>query len=121
MLIDSNSAFERMRHLSRRRLLAAASLLPLSLTAGPFTRVAAVPDQGLSSLPIEFQQVMAKPLYQFSRWQIFIADLHTGEPLYDFNGRDLVVPGSVTKLFPGAAALDAFGPNYRFQTPVYRT
>ena len=75
----------------------------------------------LSALLPEFQQIMAKPLYKFSSWLIYAADLQSGQPLYDFNGRGLVVPGSVTKLFPGAAALTAYGPDYRFQTPVYRT
>jgi D-alanyl-D-alanine carboxypeptidase/D-alanyl-D-alanine-endopeptidase (penicillin-binding protein 4) len=64
---------------------------------------------------------MAKPIYQNSQWEIYVADLNTGAPLYDFNGRDLVVPGSVTKLFIGGAALGAYGPDFRFQTPIYRT
>jgi D-alanyl-D-alanine carboxypeptidase/D-alanyl-D-alanine-endopeptidase (penicillin-binding protein 4) len=84
-------------------------------------RAQSVQAPDLSSLPPEFREVMAKPIYKFSTWQIYVADLRTGEPLYDFNGSDLVVPGSVTKLFIGGAALDAYGPDFRFQTPVYRT
>jgi serine-type D-Ala-D-Ala carboxypeptidase/endopeptidase (penicillin-binding protein 4) len=63
---------------------------------------------------------MDQPLYRNAIWSIYVADLATGAPLYDYQGRELVVPGSVTKLFPGAAALDAFGPDYRFETPIYR-
>ncbi|HEY7059895.1 MAG TPA: D-alanyl-D-alanine carboxypeptidase/D-alanyl-D-alanine-endopeptidase [Chloroflexota bacterium] len=75
---------------------------------------------GLEVLPPEVRAIMDQPLYRFARWSIYVADLATGAPLYDYQGRELVVPGSVTKLFPGAAALDAFGPDYRFETPIYR-
>jgi D-alanyl-D-alanine carboxypeptidase/D-alanyl-D-alanine-endopeptidase (penicillin-binding protein 4) len=75
---------------------------------------------GLQPLPPEIRAIMDHPLYRYARWSIYVADLATGEPLYDHQGREWVVPGSVTKLFPGAAALAAFGPDYRFETPVYR-
>jgi serine-type D-Ala-D-Ala carboxypeptidase/endopeptidase (penicillin-binding protein 4) len=73
----------------------------------------------VASLPPEIRAIMEQPLYRHAQWSIYVADLATGAPLYDYHGHDLVVPGSVTKLFPGAAALDAYGPNYRFETPVY--
>lgn len=107
--------------LSRRKLLGAASWLPLAVLAPAALHAQTVQAPDRSSLPPEFGEIMAKPLYQFAQWQIYVADLDTGEPLYDFHGHDLVVPGSVTKLFPGAAALAAYGGDYRFQTPVYRT
>src|SRR5262249_56365116 len=75
---------------------------------------------GVEALPAEIRAIMEHPLYRYARWSIYVADLRTGAPLYDHQGRELVVPGSVTKLFPGAAALDAYGPDYRFETPVYR-
>jgi len=75
---------------------------------------------GVEPLPPEVRAIMDQPLYRYARWSIYVADLATGAPLYDYQSRELVVPGSVTKLFPGAAALDAFGPDYRFETPVYR-
>src|SRR5262249_60029191 len=75
---------------------------------------------GVEALPPEIRAIMEHPLYRYARWSIYVADLRTGAPLYDHQGRELVVPGSVTKLFPGAAALDAYGPDYRFETPVYR-
>ncbi len=107
--------------LSRRHLLGAASSLPLALLAPHALRAQTVQGPAESALPQAFKDIMAKPIYKFSQWQIYVADLDTGEPLYDYHGRDLVVPGSVTKLFIGAAALAAYGPDYRFQTPVYRT
>ena len=106
---------------SRRHLLGAASSLPLALLTSEALHAGTPQSAGLSVLPPEFQQIMAKPLYAFSTWMVYVADLQSGQPLYDYNGHDLVVPGSVTKLFPGAATLAAYGPDYRFQTPVYRT
>jgi serine-type D-Ala-D-Ala carboxypeptidase/endopeptidase (penicillin-binding protein 4) len=75
---------------------------------------------GAAPLPPAVRAIMDQPLYRNAIWSIYVADLATGAPLYDYQGRELVVPGSVTKLFPGAAALDAFGPDYRFETPIYR-
>src|SRR3954467_2324341 len=63
---------------------------------------------------------MNRPRYRSSRWSLFVADRATGEVLYDYHGGDLVIPASTTKLFAAAAALDAYGADYRFATPVYR-
>lgn len=57
--------------------------------------------------------------YKHSSWGILIQDQDTGEIIFDKNSQDLMVPGSTTKLFIAAAALENFGPEYRFQTPVY--
>jgi D-alanyl-D-alanine carboxypeptidase/D-alanyl-D-alanine-endopeptidase (penicillin-binding protein 4) len=107
--------------LSRRKLLGAASTIPLALLAPEALHAGNVQAPDLSSLPPALREIMAKPIYQFAGWQIYVTDLRTGEPVYDFHGSDLVVPGSVTKLFIGAATLAAYGADYRFQTPVYRT
>ena len=100
-------------------LLPGASGQPGGLAAGGSGRALAA-QGGVESLPPEIRAIMDHPLYRNARWSIYVADLATGAPLYDYQGRELVVPGSVTKLFPGAAALDAYGPGYRFETPVYR-
>lgn len=62
---------------------------------------------------------MSNAIYEYSTWGILIQDLSTGETLYDLNSKELFVPGSTTKLFSSAAALDAYGANYTFKTPVY--
>ena len=74
---------------SRRGFLSAASILPFASVAPISLQAKTTEADDLSSLPPEFRQIMAKPIYQFSQWQIYVADLNTGEPLYDFNGRDL--------------------------------
>lgn len=63
---------------------------------------------------------MARSKYRLSRWALLVADRATGEVVHDLNGGDLVIPASTTKLFAAAAALDAYGADYRFETPVYR-
>jgi D-alanyl-D-alanine carboxypeptidase/D-alanyl-D-alanine-endopeptidase (penicillin-binding protein 4) len=100
-------------------LLLGASGQPDSAVAGGSGRATAA-QGGVEALPPEIRAIMEHPLYRYARWSIYVADLATGAPLYDYQGRELVVPGSVTKLFPGAAALDAYGADYRFETPVYR-
>lgn len=100
-------------------LLVGASVGP-GAAAAEGSEVAMAAQGGEQPLPPEIRAIMGHPLYRYARWSIYVADLATGAPLYDHQGRQLVVPGSVTKLFAGAAALDAFGPDHRFETPVYR-
>ncbi len=58
--------------------------------------------------------------YQHSHWGILVADLKSGETIYEHNANKLFSPASTTKLFTMATALDTFGADYRFKTPVYR-
>ncbi len=71
-------------------------------------------------LPAEIRAIMESPRYRNSRWGIYVADRATADVLYDLNGSEIFIPASTTKLFAGSAALDALGPDYRFETPVYR-
>src|SRR5262249_35285368 len=66
------------------------------------------------------EQVTAQPEYKHAHWGILFADLEKGDILYEHNADKLCVPASTTKLFSAAAALDALGPNFRFETPVVR-
>lgn len=58
--------------------------------------------------------------YTHAKWGVHVVDAKTGEVIYDRNGAKFATPASVTKLFSGAAALMAFGPDHRFKTHVYR-
>jgi len=104
---------------SRRRLLQATAGGALAVAAAG----AALPRRTASAqspLPASVQAIMAAPRYGISRWFLFVADRATGEVLYSLNGDDLVLPASTTKLWSTAAALDAYGPDYRFETPIYK-
>ena len=72
-------------------------------------------------LPAEITAIIEQPRYSLARWGIYVADRETGEVVYDLGGGERFLAASTTKLFPGAAALAAYGPDYRFETPVYRT
>lgn len=62
------------------------------------------------------------PEFKHSTWGIYAADLKTGEDVIESLNPDMMFdPASTTKLFTVATALDVLGPDYRFETPVYRT
>ena len=109
---------------SRRRLLRAAAGGALTAAVGA---VAVAPGsvrgamaQAPPPLPAAARAIMGNPRYRSARWHLYVADRATGEPLYNLNGDDLVLPASTTKLWSTGAALDAYGPDFRFETPVYR-
>jgi D-alanyl-D-alanine carboxypeptidase/D-alanyl-D-alanine-endopeptidase (penicillin-binding protein 4) len=72
-----------------------------------------------SDLAERIAAVLDKPEYRHAQWGILVADLATGETLYEQNADKLFVPASTTKLFSVAAALAELGADYRFQTPIY--
>jgi D-alanyl-D-alanine carboxypeptidase/D-alanyl-D-alanine-endopeptidase (penicillin-binding protein 4) len=74
----------------------------------------------LSQDPIA--QIMDKPRYTSakSQWSMIVMDAGTGEVLYSLQPDVLSLTGSVRKLFSVGTALNAIGPDYRFETPVYR-
>ena len=73
------------------------------------------------NIPAEARKVTDEAKYRNSLWGLHVADAKTGEVLYDWNGDHRFLAASTTKLFAGAAALDAYGADYRFTTPIYRT
>ncbi|MFM0171727.1 D-alanyl-D-alanine carboxypeptidase/D-alanyl-D-alanine-endopeptidase [Paraburkholderia sediminicola] len=67
-------------------------------------------------------QIMDKSRYTSakSQWSMIVMDAGTGEVLYSLQPDVLSLTGSVRKLFSVGTALNAIGPDYRFETPVYR-
>ena len=101
--------------------LYATALLPFLaavISVGAADGVSADP---VSTLPVEMQEIMALPKYHGARWGIYVIDRDSGQVVYDVNGSQFIVPGSTAKLFSTATALDTYGPDFRFETPVYRT
>lgn len=67
------------------------------------------------------QRILAdgrQPVLQGTSWAAAAAYVQ-GEPLFSVQADLRLAPASTLKLLTSAAALDAFGPLYRFQTPVY--
>jgi D-alanyl-D-alanine carboxypeptidase/D-alanyl-D-alanine-endopeptidase (penicillin-binding protein 4) len=100
--------------LNRRRyaLLALATLAVGA--AAPLTARAE------GELAAKIDAVIDSEIYKHSKWGILVVDADSGETVYARNPETLCFPASVTKLYSCAAALVAYGPDYRFTTPVYR-
>jgi D-alanyl-D-alanine carboxypeptidase/D-alanyl-D-alanine-endopeptidase (penicillin-binding protein 4) len=103
---------------SRRQLLWATA--GGALAAATATTVSRGSAQAQSQLPPRVTAIMGGARYKISRWFLYVADRATGTQLYSLNGDDLVLPASTTKLWATAAALDAYGPDFRFETPIYK-
>jgi D-alanyl-D-alanine carboxypeptidase/D-alanyl-D-alanine-endopeptidase (penicillin-binding protein 4) len=72
------------------------------------------------TLESKVQQVVGHPRFKHAHWGILVADQTSGEALYSHFPDAMMTPASTTKLFSTAAALDAFGADHRFETPIYR-
>jgi D-alanyl-D-alanine carboxypeptidase/D-alanyl-D-alanine-endopeptidase (penicillin-binding protein 4) len=72
-----------------------------------------------ASVATAISNVVSKPAYAHSRLAVAVFDLSTGERLIDRDASKMFVPGSIMKTFSTSAALEGYGPNYRFRTPVY--
>jgi D-alanyl-D-alanine carboxypeptidase/D-alanyl-D-alanine-endopeptidase (penicillin-binding protein 4) len=106
---------------TRRAFLGTAAGGAVALTGvGACTTSSSGAPPGQGGVPPAALEIMRRPRYATSRWFVHAADRATGETIHDLNGGDLVLPASTTKLWSTAAALDTFGPEFRFETPVYR-
>lgn len=59
--------------------------------------------------------------YERARWGVEVKLLETGDILFKKNAEQGFIPASNRKIFTGALALDQLGPDFRFQTYLYRT
>ena len=69
---------------------------------------------------VKLQAILDEPTYKQAHWGVLAVDQATGDVLFEHNAHKLFAPASVTKLYSVAAALDALGADYRFETPIYR-
>jgi len=84
-----------------------------------FSGIAVSDGLAAEPLAVAIESLTSAAEYRTASWGILVADLKTGQSVYELNAEKLFVPASVTKLFSGAAALVALGPDYRFETPLY--
>jgi D-alanyl-D-alanine carboxypeptidase/D-alanyl-D-alanine-endopeptidase (penicillin-binding protein 4) len=68
----------------------------------------------------KIRAVTDAPEYKAARWGILVVDAESGKAVYEQNPDKLFLPASVTKLYTCATALAELGPDFRFETPVYR-
>ena len=80
----------------------------------------ATPAPAPAPLPDAIRNIIDDPKYRTSHWGIFVADLQTGDIVYESNPDQWFLTASTAKLYAASAALDAYGPEFRFETPIYR-
>lgn len=122
------TALPRSRQLAST-VLAAALLAALicSIPKRPVVRAAGLQAPAVTSakdVPASvkeaFARVTSQSRYRRSTWGLAVTDLATGAVLYEENADKMFVPGSIMKNYSSAHVLEAYGPDYRFRTPVYR-
>lgn len=94
----------------RRRLLLALVAILLGATPSNDLRPA---------LGETIAAITSKALYAHSSWGMLLVDQTSGTTLLERDSQKMFVAGSIMKTYSTSAALDGYGPAYRFHTPVY--
>ncbi|HTN75268.1 MAG TPA: D-alanyl-D-alanine carboxypeptidase/D-alanyl-D-alanine-endopeptidase [Pirellulaceae bacterium] len=71
------------------------------------------------ALTQRIEKFLASERYRTAHVGLLFVDLQSGETVYAQQAEKLFAPASTTKLYTVAAALDALGADYRFETKVY--
>jgi D-alanyl-D-alanine carboxypeptidase/D-alanyl-D-alanine-endopeptidase (penicillin-binding protein 4) len=71
-----------------------------------------------SGLEDSVRAITGQTPFAAAHWGILV-ERADGEPVLSLAADDLLAPASTVKLFTAAAALDMFGPDFRFETPLY--
>jgi len=79
----------------------------------------AAPSKSTNALPSDIRSIFDKPKYKNAVWGLRVLD--GSKVVLDLNSQRLFYIGSVRKVFSVGQLLNAVGPQYRFNTPVYRT
>lgn len=80
---------------------------------------AAQPTSTPSGLEDRIDDVLDDRDFDDAYWGALVVDLTSGRVLYERNAAKRFVPASNMKLFTTAAALDALGPDFRYETRLY--
>ena len=108
------------RYIATFRRARAAALLVLAAVLVEVVGVAtAFQAQETATLHRQLQQLIDLPKWESALWGVHIVSLKAGKVLFSSNARKRFLPASNMKLLIGAAALDTFGSDFRFETPVY--
>lgn len=75
----------------------------------------------LTGLRAQLDEHLNQPRFSGALWGVKIAALDTGKVIYENHADRLMSPASNSKLYAAALALDTFGGDYQFATPVQAT
>lgn len=95
-------------------------LLILLLLLGISPASFAADDAALESFGDYVESVIAENTLHGASWSIAFFSLRCDSLLYEYDGDRLLIPASLAKLFVTAAALDALGAEFQFETPCFR-
>jgi len=95
-----------------RRAIVAGVMLLLSLP---------LMAQSNGGLAARIDQIIEQPLYRHASFGIEVYSLDDNKVIYTKNAQQLFTPASTTKLVTEGTALELLGPNFRFDTRIYRT
>jgi D-alanyl-D-alanine carboxypeptidase/D-alanyl-D-alanine-endopeptidase (penicillin-binding protein 4) len=104
-----------MRRSPLATLLLAALVVPACV---PHTTTARPPRPSSSSLTTVADSLFESVESEGTLASVFMVDAATGAPLYARHEHVRLLPASTMKVVSTSAALAAFGPDYRFRTPV---
>ncbi|MBI4888014.1 MAG: D-alanyl-D-alanine carboxypeptidase/D-alanyl-D-alanine-endopeptidase [Acidobacteria bacterium] len=88
---------------------------------GPAAVTPSRPSGPLQQLTSDITAATRAPGVQRAAWGIVVQSLDRGERLFELNARTLLVPASTAKLLSLAAAVDAVGWEYRYDTTLRAT
>jgi D-alanyl-D-alanine carboxypeptidase/D-alanyl-D-alanine-endopeptidase (penicillin-binding protein 4) len=75
---------------------------------------------GPANLTQTFASIEGQPRYAHADWGYAVVDVKSGKVLAAQNPQKMFDPGSTMKTYSVSTALSAYGPTYRFHTPVFR-
>src|SRR5579859_124023 len=94
------------------------AIVGLALVSAAATTLPAAAQDSLSA---RIQKILARPEFARANFGIEFLDLASGKVVYSHDANKLFVPASTTKLLTEGTLLAKLGPDYRFQTKIYRT
>jgi D-alanyl-D-alanine carboxypeptidase/D-alanyl-D-alanine-endopeptidase (penicillin-binding protein 4) len=99
-------------------VLAAGQAAPIQPRPGPALAPSARSLPPLEQLQQDILAITRKPGVERGVWGIVVQSIDRPERLFELNPRTLLVPASVSKLLPVAAAIDTVGWTFRFETAL---
>jgi D-alanyl-D-alanine carboxypeptidase len=99
-----------------RRLTVTLAMIGLAACSGSGSNSA----PSSAAVPPDIQAIFNKPLYNDAIWGLRVIDLDDGQVLINLNSDQQLYIGSVRKIFSVGELLNQVGPNYTYNTPIYR-
>lgn len=96
------------------QLFSFGSLLAFAITAPSFAQ-----PKNQCDLSGAIATIINRPELQKAHWGIAIQDLESDQIIYANNAEKTFTPASINKLLTTAAALNYFGSEHQFKTPIY--